>query len=351
MKILFLYTELAGYVMSCFKALAATPRTAHRHTDIELHIVRWPVNQEAPFQFQFPDNVTIYERNDYDDNNLIDLAREINPDKIVCSGWVDKGYVKVCRAFKGKVPTIMSMDNQWHGTLKQHVMRLISPFYLHRAFSHAWVPGQPQKEYAIRLGFKISNIHTGFYSADTSMFSEIADIKKSADIPHRFIYVGRYIKSKGLDLLFSAFIELQSEQPNDWELWCIGTGELYEQRPQHPSIVHHGFVQPMDLPSYVKQAGVFVLPSLFEPWGVVVHEMAAAGMPMIVSNAVGAASRFVEDGNNGFLFSSGNKESLKEALRRMMHQNDESLRQMSLHSAQIGLSHSPSLWTETLLRI
>jgi glycosyltransferase involved in cell wall biosynthesis len=342
MKILFLYTELAGYFVSCLHELA--PRCE------SIHIVSWPVNKEAPFQFMFPDNVTIYERNEYSQDQLLQLVAGIAPDKIVCSGWVDKGYVKVCRAFKGKVPTIMSMDNQWHGTAKQQVMRLIAPFYLHRNFSHAWVPGDPQKQYALKLGFKNERIATGFYSADTALFSPLSKCKQES-LPHRFIYVGRYIKAKGLDMLFAAFIELQQETPNDWELWCVGTGELFEQRPMHPKIVHHGFVQPGDLPSYLQQTGVFVLPSLFEPWGVVVHEMAAAGMPMVVSSAVGAASRFVEEGKNGYLFQSGNKESLKKALKLMMEQNDDQLMQMGAASSKIGLSHTPWIWAEILMGI
>lgn len=343
MKILFLYTELAGYFVSCLHELALRCES--------IHVVRWSINNEAPFQFEFPDNVTIYERNEYNQDQLLQLVAATAPDKIVCSGWVDRGYVKVCRAFNGQIPTIMGMDNQWHGTLKQQIMRLIAPFYLHRTFSHTWVPGEPQQQYAKRLGFKELMIHTGFYSANTALFSPISEHKRTTPLPHRFIYVGRYIKAKGLDLLFDAFIELKNETPNDWELWCLGTGELYDQRPLHPNIVHHGFVQPGELPSYLEQTGVFVLPSLFEPWGVVVHEMAAAGMPMVVSSAVGSASRFVEEGKNGYLFQSGNKKSLKKALHAMIKKNDEELKQMGIESGKIGLLHTPKIWAETLMGI
>lgn len=347
MKILFLYTELAGYVVSCFKALAAMP-LSESSSPVELHIVRFPVNSEAPFEFNFPDNVVVYERNNYDDNQLLELAKGINPDKIICSGWVDKGYMKVCRAFKGKVPTIMSMDNQWHGTLRQQVMRVLAPFVLHRTFSHAWVPGEPQKRYALKLGFKEIDINIGFYSADTSLFSPLATAKQQV-VPHRLLYVGRYIAVKGMDLLFDAFIELQKEHPNDWELWCVGTGELYDSRPAHPAIRHLGFQQPEALAGIIAECGVFVLPSRFEPWGVVVHEMAAAGMPMVVSSAVGAASRFLTDGANGFLFESGSKESLKSSLLKIMQLSDAELKAMGQESHRTGMSHTPGKWAETVV--
>ncbi len=342
MNILFLYTELAGYFVSCVHALS-------KQVD-EVHIVRWQVNSEAPFQFEFPVNVTVYERNNYDSNQLLALVRTINPDKIVCSGWVDKGYVKVCRAFKGKVPTVMSMDNHWFGSPKQRVMQLAAPWVLHRAFSHAWVPGEPQKQYALKLGFNEEAISTGFYSADVSLFAPLARAKDQA-IPHRFLYVGRYISAKGMDLLFEAFLDLQDGQPNDWELWCVGTGALYDQRPEHPKIQHLGFKQPQELAGILAQCGVFVLPSRFEPWGVVVHEMAAAGMPMVVSSAVGSATRFVQEGKNGFIFENENKESLKEALQKVMILDQDTLKNMSQSSHQLGMQHTPDLWAETVMGI
>jgi glycosyltransferase involved in cell wall biosynthesis len=344
MNILFLYTELASYFLAGVKEL-----TKKGHT---IHIVRWPVNKEAPFQFSFPDGVTIYERNDYNHAELVELAKNIQPDIIISSGWVDKGYLKVCRYFKGKVPTVMSMDNQWLGTARQQLMRLAAPFILQRSYSHAWVPGTPQKKYAIKLGFKAENIEEGFYSADVKLFSSSAADRINADpYPRKLVYVGRYVHQKGLDLLFPAFMELQEESPNEWELWCAGTGELFDQRPTHPKIKHLGFLQPEELKHTLKGAGVFVLPSRFEPWGVVVHEMAAAGFPMLCSNAIGGTTRFLEEGKNGFLFENANKESLKEALKRIMSLSDTELRAMAEHSHRLGVSYNPEMWANKVIRI
>ncbi|WP_430810970.1 MULTISPECIES: glycosyltransferase family 4 protein [unclassified Carboxylicivirga] len=358
MKILFLYTELAGYVMSCFKALAATPQSLNpipnglnHPMGVEVHVVRWPVNKEAPFAFDSPDGVHIYNRPDYTDELLMKLVNDINPDKIICSGWVDKGYLKVCKAYKGQVPTLLTLDNHWFGNAKQLVMRLLSPFFIRRHFSHAWVPGEPQAAYARKLGFG-KRITTGFYSADTAHFQQIYNDKKQlTEVPKRFLYVGRYIAAKGLDLLFEAFMELQNEQASEWELWCLGTGELFDQRPRHPKIQHHGFVQPADMHQYLSETGVFVLPSRFEPWGVVVHEMAVAGFPMICSNAIGSATRFLQDGHNGFIFENENKEALKQALKKTMDMDQLTLKNMSQQSHQLGMQHTPEIWAEKVMGI
>ena len=193
---------------------------------------------------------------------------------------------------------------------------VFGPFYLRKRFSNIWVPGNSQKKYALKLGFKEKQISIGFYSADTNYFSSLYDLvhsEKKKSFPKRFIYVGRYYEFKGITNLWNAFIELQNENPNDWELWCLGHGNIAPVK--HPKIKHFGFVQPKDFPEYVKNTGVFVMPSLFEPWGVVLHEFAVMGFPIIASNKVGAAEVFVKDTMNGFLFEAENVNSLKEKLK------------------------------------
>ncbi len=344
MKILFLYTELAGYFVSCINTLS-------QKAD-EVHIVRWPVNKEAPFEFTFATNVFVRNRSDFTNGELLQEVKKINPDKIICSGWIDKGYLAVCRAFKGKIPTIMSMDNHWQGSARQQVMRLIAPFTLHRCFSQAWVPGDAQKSYALKLGFTEDKICTGFYSADTGHFSELfknIHPQKKENFPRRIIYAGRYIESKGIHTLWNAFIKAVEKTQYPWELWCLGTGELYDQRVIHPNIRHFGFVQPADLKRYLSETGVFILPSNFEPWGVVVHEMAASGMPLICSDKVGAVSLFLQPGVNGFLFEAGNEKGLEELLLKVMALNDDELYKMGELSHELAQKITPQSWVETVL--
>ena len=57
-RIVFLYTELAGYFLACINELT-------KRDDVEVHIFRWPVNKEAPFNFNFNNKVKIYNRNDF----------------------------------------------------------------------------------------------------------------------------------------------------------------------------------------------------------------------------------------------------------------------------------------------
>lgn len=282
---------------------------------------------------------------------LSDLVQSINPAMLICSGWIDKDYTKICSGFRKKIPVILLLDNHWKGTLKQRIATLISPFTIRKRFTHCWVPGEPQYRFALRLGFKTNMIRTGFYCADTTLFRQFYHQylnEKSVNYPKRILYVGRYVEFKGIKELWRTFASLRSEFPQ-WELWCAGTGDLWEERDTSEGIRHFGFVQPSELGQMIRDCGVFILPSHQEPWGVVVHEMAAAGMPLLCSNAVGSASAFVQQDVNGWLFQSNDDESLKQQLRAVMNLKSERLLEMSEKSHQLSLTISPGTWVNTLL--
>jgi glycosyltransferase involved in cell wall biosynthesis len=218
------------------------------------------------------------------------------------------------------------------------------------------VPGNPQQLFAKKLGFKDDQILCGFYSADVDHFKGLygnAISAKTKEFPHRFLYMGRYVDFKGVKELWDAFIEANSSLPESkkWELWCVGTGDLWEERRLDDHIKHFGFMQPKELEAIIKNTGVFVLPSHKEPWGVVVHEMAVAGFPLLCSDKVGATSTFLEEGKNGFYFKNNSKEALREALTKVMTLADNDLLKMGNESHAIGLKLNPKEWAETVLSV
>jgi len=344
-KILFLYTELAAYFLACIDHLES-------NYDVEVHIVRWKVNEEAPFNFNFSNRVSIYNREDYSLSQLKKLVNEIDPGIIYCSGWMDKDYVRICRKYKSSIPVIVGIDNKWRGDLKQKIAKFLSPLTVGRAFNHAWVAGDSQKKFALNLGFKETTILTGFYSADTSrfydFFDDTFDVKRKK-IPHRFIYVGRYYDFKGVEELWQAFEEVNKDEEDKWELWCFGVGDIKPVTSE--SIKHFGFVQPEDLKPYILETSVFVLPSRTEPWGVVVHEFAASGYSMILSDEVGSASQFLKEGKNGYTFRAGNKEELKKRMKTIMSHTDKELISMGELSYELSKQNSPEIWSSKLMKL
>lgn len=347
-RILFLYTELAAYFLVCVEELV-------RQSGAEVHIVRWPLNNEAPFHFQINNNqVKIYDRKQYTDEGLIQLTQQINPHLIYCSGWIDKGYIAVCRQWKNKIPVVAGIDTAWNGGLKQQVHRFISPFTVKRNFSHLWVAGDPQKTYAQKLGYTNEKILTGVYSADVPYFESFYHRYRQAReqyFPKRFVFVGRYLAFKGIYDLWEAFIQTFEVKKHDWELWCLGTGDDWDKRVQHEKIKHLGFVQPADMDQVMAQTGIFILPSRFEPWAVAVHEFAAAGFPLICSNQVGAATQFLQPGKNGFSFEAGNVSQLRDRMLQCINMDAARLNQMGDYSHQLALTLTPKTWSATLLAL
>lgn len=342
-RVLFLYTELAAYVLACFNEAAAA--------GLEVLVVRWPVNQEAPFEFEFNNGIRVVNRSDYDHDGLLELSRSFRPDIILSSGWVDKGYMAVCKAHRKTIPVVLLLDNQWSGAPRQRAASIAGRLYLHRFFSHCWVPGERQKQYALKLAFAEQRIKKGFYCADMSTFNEFYRDTFEArrkDFPKRFLFVGRYLSFKGTKELWEAFVRFRSHSGSDWELWCVGAGEGFDQRVQAEGIRHFGFLQPAELKEVIAQCGVFVLPSHKEPWGVVVQEFAAAGFPLICSKAVGAADLFLEEGINGYLHEPADAADLEAVFSKIAGKSDQELSAMADASHRKAQLITPETWVKTL---
>ena len=242
---------------------------------------------------------------------------------------------------------VLTVDNYWLNTYRQKIAMLLFPYTISRLFSYVWVSGKPQEEYVKRLGFKDSQIRLGFYTANRKIF-KARQFDCNSEFNKEFYFVGRYIHQKGILDLEKAFIEIQNEFPNAWKLNCIGRGPLSETMCNHPKINHIGFVQPMDLRKYISKGGVFILPSHFEPWGLVVHEFSMAGFPLIVSDAVGAAGQFVLNSKNGYIFRSKSVDALKDSMLKIINSSNEQLFDMSKNSVKQSQLINEMMWIKTI---
>ena len=344
MKILILYYELAAYNIICFEQLKGFE---------EVHVVAYPVNEEAPFTFNVSDKIKIHNRKDFDLASLQSLFNELQPAITFCAGWSDKDYLTIASNAKNSI-TVLGFDNQWEGNLKQRIGCVLKRGQFQKIFDYAFVPGTKQKEFANKLGFPDSKVMLGAYSCDFNYFNKLgksACENKGIDFPKRFLYVGRYIHRKGIFDMWNSFIELQNEQPNDWELWCIGTGDEFDNKIEHGKIKHFGFVQPENFLEYIEKTGVYILPSHVEPWGVSLHEFAAAGFPLLCSDKIGSSEKFIKQVKNGYVFSAGDKEAIKDAFRKVIDSSENELLDMQKKSIELSLLITPKKWANTLIKL
>lgn len=353
MNILYLYTEIMGYNLPIFEQLV------HEH-GASVHVVRWTSNTLTPFVPKAIDGVQYYDRSSFSPQSLLEFSCDLKPVVAYISGWQDKGYLPVARSLKERgTPVVMGLDSQWFGTLRQKIgAKLIAHWYKRRYYSYAWVPGPMQYEYAARIGFSKNEIIGNLLSSNTALFSQAAASltdSKRIHYPKQFLYVGRFAHAKGIDILIEAYARYKSDYRGDWALKCIGNGpmkaELEKAQERDRSISIESFADQTTLVEQAVQSGAFILPSRYEPWGVVAHEFACAGLPLILSDQVGSKSQFLIANYNGYGFSDHSVDQLAQAMHRLSSQSHGQLIQMGQRSAQLAAVLSPKIVSASLMSV
>ncbi len=145
------------------------------------------------------------------------------------------------------------------------------------------------------------------------------------------LYVGRLIERKGVEVLLEAFRYMEG-----CELWLVGDGPMRERiealTATNPLIRLFGHLDQEALARLYRQASVVAVPSLYEPWGLVVDEALAHRTPVVATDQVGAADDLIDDGVNGLIVPAGSSRALGEAIRRIVAWTAEQRRLGAQHS-------------------
>jgi len=347
MRILYLYAELMGYQVPVLEVYV-------RKYGCEVHVVHWDHNKLTPYAPPILNGIAYYPRSAYDRGGLVQLAAKIRPQIACVSGWMDRDYLSVCRFLRSEgIPVVSGFDDVWTGSLRQKVASFVPSALRRRYFSHAWVTGPYQFEFAARLGFKKEETIFNCYSADVPLFNKAFHSSRPSKIvkyPHRFLCVARFDPVKGIDLLVDAWRDLRGKR-KDWELCFVGNGPLGESLAKVPEVSVKPFVPPEGLLDEAAASGCLVLPSRKEPWGVVLHEFAAAGLAIICSDVCGAAPMFVTPGANGYIFRAGDLDSLQRSMLNIINSSDETLQDFSTRSHEYGQHITPDLTAASFMSI
>lgn len=272
-----------------------------------------------------------------------------DPDAVLISSWHIGGYREVGRRLKGKTLRILALSNQWFSTPKQWAGVLGSRFIIRPTYDAAFVCGERQVTFAEKLGFPAERLIWGLNSCDHPLFSAIARERGDALPPRAFLFVGRLVPDKAIDVLAAGYDRYRRSVQDPWPLIVAGLGDDERHLNGLDGVDMRGFVQPADLPDLFREAGCLVLPSRFEPWGVVVHEATAAGLPVVTTHVTGASTRLVLDGYNGVVISHDDVEAFAGALRRIHAAPDHDRRAMGLASENLSLQYTPERWARNFL--
>jgi glycosyltransferase involved in cell wall biosynthesis len=155
------------------------------------------------------------------------------------------------------------------------------------------------------------------------------------------LVVGRLVPAKGIVFLLQSWERLPEKIRDEWTLLFIGSGplaSLLEETMADSSdgeIVQLPAVQPAELIPYYAASSLLIFPSLSDPWGLVVNEALACGLPVLCSRLAGCADDLIQPGRNGWLVDPTDPADLYRALVETLSRLDlEALRGAALETAE-----------------
>lgn len=362
MKLVILTEIISPYRIPVFNALA-------KERDIQLHVVfladtdptqrEWLVyKSEIQFSYQVLPSWRrrYWERNILLNRGLVAALEQIAPEVILCGGY---NYIASWQAMawarKRHVPFLAwveSTANDMRG--RYALVELLKRKFIANCSAFV-VPGKSSTEYVRDFNVPLENIFVAPNAVDIEFFSRSAEQARREAISHRqllqlpdrfFLYVGRLVEEKGVFDLLAAYGNLSQDLRNKIGMIFVGNGRakpaLTAQAAKLGSgiVRFTGFVQREELPHYYALAEACILPTYTDPWGLVVNEAMACGLPVIVTDAAGCARDLVKEKWNGLLVRSRQPDELAAALE-MIANNPEMRCYMGQRSRERIMQYSP----------
>lgn len=203
-----------------------------------------------------------------------------------------------------------------------------------RYFDRLFAVGERNRDYYRYLGVPPQRIVDMPYAVDNARFGCAGRSHRKP----RVLYASKLIERKDPRTLIQAAALLQGAGI-DAEYIIAGSGPLESVLRAEvkglglQGVEFRGFVNQAQMPALLAEADVFVLCSRWEPWGLIVNEAMAAGLPVVVSHEVGCSVDLVEPGVNGYRVRAGDPAALAYALKRLIEAPDR-MRAMGADSAR-----------------
>ena len=340
MNIVFCWSTISGYMAACWRELAGRP-------GVNLFVIAHRSGGQTAFQDDLLRGIPhrLLDASERNDAALIEsLVAGQKPDVVAITGWWLKAYRALTRsAALRRTKFVMGVDSPWRSEL-QYLTRWRYQGYF-KELDHVFVAGERSWQYVRRLGFPPESISRGMYGIDFDCWEAIARRRTAAEWPRSFLFLGRYSHEKAVDVLVSAYQDYRRQVETPWPLLCCGRGPDEALLAGQPGIENLGFVQPDALPEVFRRAGVFVLPSRFDPWPLALVEAAATGLPILCSEACGSSVENVRPFYNGLIVPPGSVAALSRAVRQM-HLRHGQLPEWGARSIEFARAYSAAAWTD-----
>jgi glycosyltransferase involved in cell wall biosynthesis len=328
----------------------------------------WDVDLSSGYKSRFLRNVAkdpgLHHFGGCDTPELFGLIRRERYDAVIATGWYLKTYwqaVAACRL--ARVPIFVRGDSQL-GTARSAVLRaakeLVYPVLL-RSFDGFLTVGKRNRAYLEHYHVPGNRIFHVPHNVGTEHFQEAHRISEGERRALRaklganderariVLQVGRMLALKRTPDLIEAVARLNEQPAARWIVVCAGSGPeeaTIRARAEALGVPLRmlGFVNQSELPGLYAASDVLALASDSETWGLVVNEAMAAGVPAVVSDAVGCVDDMIEQGLTGYSFPCGDVPALAAALDRA--QDLRALPECQAALARKTVQHSPKTAAE-----
>lgn len=235
-------------------------------------------------------------------------------DEIILCGW-DQILFWVIAFTSPKYKNAVVIESSIYESQTKGIKGIIKRIFLSR-IGKAYCSGKAQATILKELNFKGTIVVT----KGVGVFNVVPQpaFRKEEFKVVDFVYVGRFSEEKNLSLLIKFF-----NKNAHLKLHLIGFGPLEEdlKRKSLSNIIFHGVVANENLSALLQQFHVLILPSISEPWGLVVEEALNNGLPVIVSNRVGCLDEVVT-ADVGLSFISDDLDDFSVAIEKINNLNN-----------------------------
>ncbi|WP_026259863.1 glycosyltransferase family 4 protein [Segetibacter koreensis] len=329
----------------------------------------WDIPLTEGYEFAFVKNVSsnpgTRHFNGIINPTLIDEIEKWKADAVLVIGWSFKSHLKVLRYFHGKIPVLFRGDSNLidepQGFSIQKLLRRLFLRWVYHYVDYALYVGEANKQYYQVHGLKKEQLLFAPHAIDNNRFSgndKEYDCKAAAwrselgikETDCVFLFAGKLTSKKDPEILIKAFVALNQK---DTALIMVGNGaleaELKERYKLHANIFFIPFQNQSGMPVVYRLGDIFVLPSKGpgETWGLAVNEAMACSRGVIVSDKCGCVQDLVQTGVNGYVFGSGDINSLQSCL----HLSLKDYKLLGDNSFQILQNHTYSAIIQQLNRL
>jgi glycosyltransferase involved in cell wall biosynthesis len=262
-------------------------------------------------------------------------------DALWVHGYAHRGCLAGIAAAKSLAIPVMlrgesNLLSETDDALKLGVKRIAMPALL-RTIDGLLAIGRLNREYYLHYGVEAARIFPMPYAVDNEFFRTAAErarpnrerLRNELGLkPGRavILFASKMQRHKRAADLLEAYVRLSPDGVAEPAAYLVFAGDGEERgnlercarELKWDSIRFIGFRNQSELPALYDLCDVFVLPSVHEPWGLVVNEAMNAGKPVIVSNRVGAGPDLIDEGIDGFVYPAGDIAALADRLRRVI---------------------------------